>query len=105
MSTLVVKVKPDSPGTVNVRVFDVTSATPKFSWTGDATKEEPVNKSWNDLPPGDYAVSVKWSSGYQNINGGTEGNGIRANDMSLYYQVVGTPREGDVMASFPVHLV
>jgi|SRR6476661_2096154 uncharacterized protein (DUF2141 family) len=103
MSTLAVNVKPENPGTVKVRVFDV--AAPKFNWTADATKEKPVSKSWNDLPPGRYAVSFSWSSGYQNINGATEGNGVTVDNTSLYYQVLGTPREGDVMASFPIHLV
>lgn len=51
--------------------------------------------SWDDLEPGHYAVTISWAEGYQNIASGIAGNQIVYNGNYLYYQVLGSPADGN----------
>ena len=84
MSTLSVQVAPFNPGEVQVRVWTYATPGPSF------------NENWTDLEPGHYAVTITWHEGYQNIaSGGGVGNQIVYNGNYLYYQVLGTPADGN----------
>ena len=106
MATLTVQVNPPNPGTVNVRVWVAQVPGPTFEWSGDATTEQPVDKTWNDLEPGLYAVTISWKDGYQNIaSAGGPGNFIIYNGSHLYYQVLGTPKDANgILATYGLNL-
>ncbi|MEN2712967.1 hypothetical protein ACQKOH_14585 [Sphingomonas sp. NPDC092331] len=95
MSTLSVQVAPFNPGEVHVRVWVYTSPGPSFEWNGTATTGSPISESWDDLEPGHYAVTISWAEGYQNIASGIAGNQIVYNGNYLYYQVLGSPADGN----------
>lgn len=101
MATLSVQVSPSNPGVVEVRVMGVSGS---YAWTGQASTEAPLNQDWDDLPSGDYAITFAWYQGYQNM-APTIGNCVIYNGASLYYQVLGTPADGNgVLATFPFSL-
>jgi hypothetical protein len=101
MPTLSVELTPWNPGVVEVRVATVSGS---YAWTGQASTEAPLNQHWDDLPSGDYAITIAWNKGYQNM-APTIGNSVIYNGMPLYYQVLGTPADGNgVSATFPFTL-
>jgi hypothetical protein len=105
MGWLQVMVKPPNPGTVYVVVYNAQwpGGTPLYQ-TFQATNSSPLNRIWT-LAPALYAVTISWISGYQNITGAIEGNGIIVNGAPLYYQVLGTPGDANgVSGLFPAQL-
>ncbi len=106
MGTLQVQVAPINSGNVNVRVWMAQyppTGTP-IDQTFTATTQSPVNQSFQ-LDPGLYAVTISWSSGYQNVASGLAGNAIVVNGQGLYYQVLGNPADANgVSANFGVQI-
>lgn len=86
MSSISIQVTPANSGNVNVQVFNYSSMV--FNWQGVATAGAPLNQSWDDLPPGPYAVTLSWTDGYHNIASGG-GSGISFNGNALYFQALG----------------
>ena len=105
MSSLRVQVRPFNPGDLTVKVWNSQSpgGTP-LNETFTVNKDNPLDKSW-ELEPALYSVTISWNNGYHNIASGAEGNAIIVNGEYQYYQVLGTPADGNgVLANFGYQL-
>jgi hypothetical protein len=102
MGSLQVQVNPPNSGDVTVRVWipqRPLTGTP-IDQTFTVNSANPLDQTWK-LDPGLYSVTISWKNGYQNIASGVAGNMILVNGASQYYQVLGTPADGNgVMATF-----
>lgn len=99
-----VKTIHDGDVTVQVQLVTHPGGTPTND-TFTVTQAQSLDHTWTNLAPGTYAVSISWKTGYHNIAQGTDGNAIIVNGKSMYYQVMGSPADGNgVMGVFGYQL-